>query len=282
MKQTLPSKIIALLLAGLWSIQSQTGWSAPVPETTGQSGASRQTNPMSHPIGEDVERVLGESISLEIFSRYGGLYQNEALTRYVTLVGKTLAEVTDRPALEYRFAILNSQEEHAFAAPGGFVFVTLGLLQTLRNEAELAGILGHELAHINRKHLLNSWQRLSGDSTPPPFTMAGITQNPNLLEPAIEQMADMLFTRGMDKRLEHEADLDGLEYALRAGYHPAGLHYYLQRLARVQGSIPSVFFTTHPPSTERIQQMIGRLDKQPDTDRLALLAERFKRNLPSQ
>lgn len=280
MKQTLQSKVIALLLAGLWSINSQTGWSAPVPETTGQSGPSRQTNQMLQPIGEDVERVLGESISLEVFSRYGGLYQNEELTRYVTLVGKTLAEVTDRPALEYRFAILNNQEEHAFAAPGGFVFITIGLLQTLRNEAELAGILGHELAHINRKHLLNSWHRLSGESTPP-FSMTGITQNPKLLEPAMAQMTDMLFTRGIDKSLEHEADQDGLEYALRAGYHPAGLQYYLQRLARVQGSIQSVFFTTHPPIAERVQ-LVGRLDKQPDTARLALLAERFKRNLASK
>ena len=81
------------------------------------------------PIGEDEEIILGEAVAVEAFSRFGGEYQNESLTRYLNLVGKTVAEVSDRPNLNYHFAILNSEEQNAFAAPGGYIFVTIGLLK---------------------------------------------------------------------------------------------------------------------------------------------------------
>ncbi len=88
------------------------------------------------PIGVEEEITLGEAVALEAFSRFGGEYPNKDWTRYVNLVGQTVAEVSDRPTLPYRFAILNSQEQNAFAAPGGYIFITAGLLKALKNEAE--------------------------------------------------------------------------------------------------------------------------------------------------
>src|SRR5690606_17130438 len=102
------------------------------------------------PIGVEEEITLGEAVALEAFSRFGGEYPNQDWTRYVNLVGQTVAEVSDRPTLPYHFAILNSQEQNAFAAPGGYIFITVGLLKSLKNEAELAGVLAHEVAHVTQ------------------------------------------------------------------------------------------------------------------------------------
>lgn len=240
-----------------------------------------QTVQAMQPIDEEAELVLGETISMEAFSRYGGLYKNDSLTLYINLVGKTVAEVSDRPELAYHFAILDSHEENAFAAPGGFVFVTIGLLRALQNEAELAGILGHELAHINRKHMLDTLQRSSVLSNVSELSMAAMNKDPQMLGAAIDQVSDMLFTHGIDKELEYEADLFGLEYAYRAGYAPQGLQDYLQRLARKQNSTQSVFFTTHPPVGERLQRVKQKLTKLPKDNRLATLEDRWKRNTKS-
>lgn len=111
------------------------------------------------PIGEEEEIVLGEAVAVEAFSRFGGEYPNQAWNRYINLVGKTIAEVSDRPTLNYHFAILNSQEQNAFAAPGGYIFITVGLLKTLKNEAELGGVLAHEIAHVTKQHMLETIRR---------------------------------------------------------------------------------------------------------------------------
>ncbi len=235
-----------------------------------------QTAQAMQPIDEAAEKVLGETISIEAFSRYGGIYQDELLTLYLNLVGHTIAEVTDRPSLDYHFAILNSTDENAFAAPGGFVFVTIGLLRALKNEAELAGILGHELAHINRKHMLDTLQRSSILSNVSELSMTAMNRDSKLLGAAIDQLSEMLFTQGIDKNLEFEADHYGIEYAYRAGYAPFGLQHYLQRLARKQGGVQSVFFTTHPSVRDRLQRVGQKLTKLPKDKRLAVLERRFQ------
>ncbi|MBF0180362.1 MAG: M48 family metalloprotease [Magnetococcales bacterium] len=237
-----------------------------------------QTAQALQPINEEAERALGETIAVEAFRRFGGLHRNEPLTRYLNLVGRSIAEVTDRPNLNYHFAILDSTEENAFAAPGGFVFVTLGLLRSLTSESELAGVLGHELAHINRKHMLNTLQRGSLLSNVTELSMAALDKDPKLLGAAVDQLSDLLFTRGLDKDLEFEADQYGLEYAQRAGYTPNGLRLYLQRLARKQGAARSVFFTTHPPVDDRLQRVERRIAGMPKEPHLAILQDRFKRN----
>ena len=106
------------------------------------------------PIGYKEERVIGGSLAIEIFSRFGGPYRNAALERYVALVGNTVVGVTERADLPFHFAILNSDDPNAFAAPGGYVFISVGLLRKMRSEAELAGVLGHEIAHITNRHAL--------------------------------------------------------------------------------------------------------------------------------
>ncbi|HBP90493.1 MAG TPA: hypothetical protein DD706_22725, partial [Nitrospiraceae bacterium] len=121
---------------------SQSGQSSQQPDLIGGLGAALGVKQQKidllkkgvgvvqalEPIGEEEEITLGEAVAVEAFSRFGGEYSNPAWTRYINLVGKTVAEVSDRPTLNYHFAILNSQEQNAFAAPGGYIFITVGLL----------------------------------------------------------------------------------------------------------------------------------------------------------
>jgi len=93
------------------------------------------------PIGEEEEITLGQAVAVEAFSRFGGEYPNPQWNRYINLVGKTIAEFSDRPTLDYHFAILNSQEQNAFAAPGGYIFITVGLLKTLKNSEAMSNDL---------------------------------------------------------------------------------------------------------------------------------------------
>ena len=159
-----------------------------------------------------------------------------------TVVGKTIGEVSDRPNLTYHFAILNSQEQNAFAASGRYVFVTIGLLRTLKNEAELAGVLANEVAHVTQKHMLNTIRRGAILANVSEFTLSAMDKNPEMFSNVIDEITDKLFTNGLDKDLEYEADVYGIEFAYRAGYNPNGLQDYLKTLQAQEGHAQSRFF----------------------------------------
>ena len=227
------------------------------------------------PIGEEEEIVLGQAVAVEAFSRFGGEYPNQAWNRYINLVGKTIAEVSDRPTLNYHFAILNSPEQNAFAAPGGYIFITVGLLKTLKNEAELGGVLAHEIAHVTKRHMLETIRRGAVLGSISELSLTAMKKDPKMFSNAIDQMTDLLFTKGLDKAKEFEADAVGVDYAYRAGYHPQGLKDYLQTLAK-EGHAESVFFATHPSTTERISKINALLNGYSDIQGLPFLATRFQ------
>ena len=233
------------------------------------------------PIGEEEEITLGQAVAVEAFSRFGGEYQNEGMTRYINLVGKTIAEVSDRPNLNFHFAILNSQEQNAFAAPGGYIFVTIGLLQTLRNEAELAGVLAHEVAHITQKHMLETIRRGALLSNVSDLSMTALNQDPQMFSGVIDEITDKLFTKGMDKEKEFDADVFGLEFAYRAGYNPTGLRDYLRTLKSQEGHAQSRFFTTHPSTSDRIGRIERKLGEYTDGNSWPVLTKRFRQFVPS-
>lgn len=228
------------------------------------------------PIGVEEEITLGEAVALEAFSRFGGEYPNKDWRRYVNLVGQTVAEVSDRPTLPYHFAILNSQEQNAFAAPGGYIFITAGLLKALKNEAELAGVLAHEVAHVTEKHMLETIRRGALLGSVSELTLTALKQDPAMFSSIIEQMSELLFTKGLDKDKEFEADAVGVEYAYRAGYHPQGLRDYLQTLEEAKGKVESKFFTTHPSTNVRLAKINTLLNDFSDVQNLPFLSNRFQ------
>ncbi|MEQ1729190.1 MAG: M48 family metalloprotease, partial [Vicinamibacterales bacterium] len=102
-------------------------------------------------ISESEERTIGEDVSVQIRKRFG-VVQDPAVHKYVTLIGTTLAKASERPNLNWTFIVLDTDGVNAFASPGGLVHITRGALGLIKNEAELAGVLGHEIAHVVRKH----------------------------------------------------------------------------------------------------------------------------------
>ena len=281
--------ILSLLLSTMGCAGSQSGQSSQQTDLIGGIGAALGMKQQKidllkkgvgvvqamEPIGEEEEITLGEAVAVEAFSRFGGEYSNPAWTRYINLVGKTVAEVSDRPTLNYHFAILNSQEQNAFAAPGGYIFITVGLLKTLNNEAELAGVLAHEIAHVTQKHMLDAIRRGSLMGSVSELTLTAMKQDPAMFSSVIDEMTDLLFTKGLDKDKEFEADVVGVEYAYRAGYNPQGLEDYLQTLAKEEGHVESKFFTTHPSTTLRISKIDTLLKDYSDIKNLPFLTERF-------
>jgi beta-barrel assembly-enhancing protease len=207
------------------------------------------------PIGYEEEKAIGGRLAVEVFSRYGGAYDDPELLRYVNLVGKAVSEVSTRPDIDYHFAVLNTEYPNAFATPGGYVFVSIGLLKMLKNEAQLAGVLAHEVAHISQRHALQTIERsrsLQGVSS---LTLTVMDKNPALFDKVIDEVSNVLFTKGLDKNLEFEADGFGREFAYRVGYFPGGLQNFIRKLGTSRESGKSIFMSTHPSASERYNKL---------------------------
>jgi beta-barrel assembly-enhancing protease len=229
------------------------------------------------PMKYEEEKTIGSTLAVEVFNRFEGAYDDPNLIKYVNLVGQAVARVSDRPDIDYYFAIVNSKAPNAFATPGGYVFVSIGLLWMIQNEAQLAGVLGHEIAHITHKHALGTIQRSKQLQGIGALTMLVMEKDPALFSQLIDQVSDLLFTNGLDKNLEFEADRMGIEYAVRAGYYPTGLKDFLKILGNSQELQRSTILRTHPSARQRYRLLVKQLTKYEDSRSNPLLADRFKR-----
>jgi predicted Zn-dependent protease len=224
------------------------------------------------PIGIEEEKAIGGALAVEVFSRYGGMLKNPDLQKYVSLVGQAVAEVSDRADIEYHFAVLDTENSNAFATPGGYVFVSLGLLR----------MLGHEIAHITQKHALNTLQRsklLQGLSS---VTMAALDKDSGLFDKIINQVSETLFTKGLDKELEFEADQYGTEFAYRTGYFPGGLRDFIKTLGKSESKDRSIFLSTHPGPRERYSKLSSHMQKYKSALLSPVLSNRYKTQVKSR
>lgn len=235
------------------------------------------------------EVALGEGMASNLLGA-APLYNNPAAQRYVNQVGQWVAAQGERPELTWRFAVLDDAEANAFAAPGGYIFVTRGLLYGLRNEAELAGVLAHEVAHVLRKHQLAAIKKAArtalgagflGDKVEQKMSRSGNGQ----LTPLFRELSNIgtqLYVRGLDKDDEYEADRMAVVLAARAGYNPYGLPSVLQTLQTVNADHAglALLFKTHPPFNARLDALSVAMAQGFDTfERQADGAERFKTSL---
>lgn len=227
-------------------------------------------------IDEKEEIELGRDVAAQLLGA-APLVPNEALQRYVNHVGRWLASQTERPGLPWQFGVLDAPQVNAFATPGGYILVTRGLVERMKNEAELAGVLAHEIAHALKKHHLKAIQKnaqLELANTALSFRRrdADSDKREKLLAAGSE-----LYLRGLDKSDELEADRLGVVIAARGGYDAYGLPAVLQTLQAMnpEDSGLALMFKTHPAPAERLDA----LEKmQPVLDAHAAkpqLAERF-------
>lgn len=203
------------------------------------------------PIGYDEEQSLGAAVALQVVARYGGVYDQPELTRYVNLVGRAVALTCDRPDIPYHFSVLNSDSINAFAAPAGYVFVTRGLLRQIHNEAELAAVLGHEIAHVSQKHVLEVIQRSKQIAGVAEAGLAYANRNPDAFKGIIDAAVKKLLDEGLDQEKELEGDGLGGVFAARVGYNPTAYVTLLNRLRALKGD-DRAFFKTHPDFSTRI------------------------------
>ncbi|MDZ4855325.1 MAG: M48 family metalloprotease [Nitrospirota bacterium] len=229
------------------------------------------------PIGYEEEQAIGQAIALQVVARYGGVYDRPDLTRYVNLVGRSVALTCDRADIEYRFAVLNHDSINAFAAPAGYIFLTRGLLKTIRNEAELAAILGHEIGHVTQKHILDVIQRSKQISGVAEAGLAYANQNPDAFKQVIDGAVKKLLDEGLDQSKELESDRLGVIFASRVGYDPTAYETFLDRLRTIKGD-DRAFFKTHPDFSNRISAVQSTIREQGLKATGSLLADRFSRS----
>ncbi len=228
------------------------------------------------PIGYEEEKSIGAAIALQVVARSGGVVEQPDLTRYVTLVGQAVALTSDRPDIPYHFAVLKDDSINAFAAPAGYVFVTNGLLKQVRNEAELAGVLGHEIAHVSQKHILEVIQRSKQLAGVSQAGLAAAHQNPQAFKNVIDTAVKKLLDEGLDQEKEIEADKLGDAFAARVGYDPTAYPALLTRLRTLKGD-DAAFFKTHPNFSTRIDAVQNTIQSQGLKANGVLLADRFAR-----
>ena len=166
---------------------------------------------------DDDEQKLGASVSERIRLRYG-VVQDPAVTKYVTLVGDVLAQQSERPGLTWKFIVLDTDGVNALAAPGGYVHVTRGALSLMKNESELADVLGHEIIHVTEKHTVRAIQKGKA------FQMGAnetLSNSPALFNKLVDKATDAVMA-GFGRKEELEADEKGVIPPARPGTPPRG------------------------------------------------------------
>lgn len=178
----------------------------------------------------EAEIRFGRDLAARILGNYK-LVSDQKLLRYVNLVGKSVSLYSGRPELKFYFAVLDTTEVNAFATPGGYIFITKGALLKMDNEAQLAAVLGHEISHITKKHVVRKLDIKGQDTSAISGLSALAGANTevfrNLLETSIDKASEILFETGYKLKEELEADSLGTLMASAAGYHPSGLKNFL-------------------------------------------------------
>ena len=223
---------------------------------TGRSSFALGSSPES-------EMATGKQAHPEILKEFGGEYPDPAVKAYVDSIGQLLARTVERQDLTYTFTVLNSPIVNAFAVPGGFIYISRGLMALAESEAELASVLGHELGHIQALH--HSRRESQGLLASILVAGAAIATGSDLVAQA-GGLAATGALAGFSRKHEREADELGIRYLARAGYDPfaasrflAKLRAYSQLEANRQGKSPDEvdkfnYVATHPAPAERVQQ----------------------------
>lgn len=224
------------------------------------------------------EFAIGETLALEGFQRYGLPVKNDRCQRYVTILGNAVAKNSARPNIPYYFVVVDSPIHSAFSCPGGLIFLSNALVKGMADEAELACVLAHEIAHVSNKHALSSVKRakfFEGAAALGTLTMDG--EKGKEYRDMVGNLQTVLFDKGLDKNMEYEADESAMAVAYRTGYDPAGMIRVLQMLQQKEATATrkGSWFSTHPPLASRLQRCNDWKSRYPDANQMARVEARF-------
>jgi predicted Zn-dependent protease len=268
-------QLVATIVTLLSAIASVSPAEAQLLDRIKQAaGIAQRVAPAVITISTEQEVEIGRGIAATIAGYYG-VVQDPQLTRYVNLVGLAVASVDPRTDIAYRFAVLDSDDVNALAAPGGYVFVTRGALALMNDEAMLAGVLGHEVGHVNRRHVVNEIRARARTE----LGLEEITEQINLtgeeyLEQTIQLGTTALFM-GLSREDELEADAYGVKVAAGAGYDPKGLTRFLAALPNAEAERRSLLAKTHPDIDDRLDEIDDAIDDLETDDATVTASDRF-------
>ena len=239
--------------------------------TSTNKATGRETYTAFYSVEDDIE--LGRQEHPKLVQQFGGEYDNPKLQRYLTNLGNRLASGTEYTRFPYRFTLLNSPIVNAFALPGGFVYVSRGLLPLASNEAELAGVLSHELGHVNARHTA---ERLSQAKTAQYglLTLSVLAAAVGVPGQAVNLLGygAQAYLQSYSRKQEFEADSLGVRYMARQGYDPDAMVSFLDTLrdqsaveAKVmglpEGSVDEYnMMSTHPRTVDRVREAIAQAE----------------------
>jgi len=225
-------------------------------------------------ISDAEEQKIGAEVSVKVRTRFG-VFQDPAVTKYVTLVGMTLTSQTERAGLPWQFIVLDTDGVNAFAAPGGFVHITRGALGLIKNEGELAAVLGHEIGHVVRKHTVDAIRKANAEKLGSQMAndASGGGARGAMLEFVANKAYDQILEGTFDRGDELDADKFAVTIAQKTGYASGALADFLTRLDERNKDQPARngLFASHPDTKERIQKIRQLAGSRPG----ALVAARY-------
>jgi beta-barrel assembly-enhancing protease len=213
------------------------------------------------PIPEEIK--LGKELSAEV-EKESKLHESDEVQEYIRALGKKIAEeAKDRPLnIRFTFKVIDDDKTvNAFALPGGHIYVYTGLMKLADDESELAGVIGHEIAHVTQRHIA---ERLVAAYGIEALSAIALGQNPGMAGQIAKQVlgGGSLLAYGRDQ--ESEADMKGLPYSLRAGYDPGGFVRLFKKLAKGEGPGFTVILQSHPMPSQRVEDVEAWIKKLKD------------------
>ena len=219
-------------------------------------------------ISQQQEVQMGQEYAQQINAQLP-IVQDPELNRYINVLGDSIARLTSRGDLDWHFFIVDAQEVNAFAVPGGFVYVNRGLIQRADQMDELAGVLGHEIGHVVRRHTVKQMEKAQGANIG--VTLACILTsicNSQVAGAAINVAGGAIFSR-FSRQDEAEADAEGFKNVVRAGISPVGMVTMFRKLLDERRSRPGAvesWFLTHPLEEDRITAVQAQINALPPSE----------------
>jgi predicted Zn-dependent protease len=206
---------------------------------------------------EEQDIAMGRHFAPQVEKQMGGRIHDKELQEYVDRVGQRIGRVSQKPQLEYHFVALNHKSVNAFALPGGYLFITRGMLEKLESEAQLAAVLAHEIVHVVARDTANMMSNELGLNTLLVGTAAVVKPSRSVMTTAV--ITSKILELKYSREDERQADLAGMKYMVRAGYDPNGVVEVMQMLQEHGRNAPDEFMSSHPSSEHRVDYLKRRI-----------------------